>query len=159
MVLICIPCLALLIIFGLLSLFFPRYRPFVKDAWHCFWRKLTLRPCEQSFDQKIKSKLMAYFASKNNGTMARFVNRHYETTMTVIGVVMIVLIVISSFLFIKWILLNRSPCAENTNGTCGLNFGKATCYNKGDVIKEGQTCCEGLERVQLNLSYFECINP
>lgn len=77
----CLPCLALLLYFGFLGIFIPRYRKNVRLAFDCFWRKLLLRPCEQSFDQRIKSKVVAKLLRYPR--VAKWVNRNFENLLTI----------------------------------------------------------------------------
>lgn len=118
MVLFCIPCFLLLVVIALLGIFFPKYRPLIREAWDCFWKKLTLRPCEVSFDKKAKSKITAYLMRKNRLTLARLNNRYFETVTTILGILLIILMIFLTILFIKWIVIGNSPCAS---GTCPVN--------------------------------------
>ena len=116
-VIFCLPCLSLLFVFAIVGIFFPKYRPLIKEAWECFWKKLTLRPCEQSFDQKMRGKILAWCVKNNHPKMGKFINKHYNTILSIIGVIFIIINIILLYLFIKWIILGLNPC-KNKNGIC-----------------------------------------
>jgi len=48
-------CIVALVVLGFLSIFSAEYRPLAREALRCVTRMLTLRPCESSFEQRIKS--------------------------------------------------------------------------------------------------------
>lgn len=52
-------CIATFIVFGILSIFSAAYRPLAKAAWHCTWRRVTLRPCDISFNEEMRGKLLS----------------------------------------------------------------------------------------------------
>jgi len=52
-------CIATFIVFGILSIFSATYRPLAKAAWHCTWRRMTLRPCDISFSEEMRGKLLS----------------------------------------------------------------------------------------------------
>lgn len=51
-------CIAAFIVFGILAIFSASYRPLALQAWHCTFRRITLRPCDISFGEEMKSKLV-----------------------------------------------------------------------------------------------------
>lgn len=67
-------CIAAFIIFAILSLFSASYRPLAKKAWHCTWRRITFRPCDISFGEEVKGRLIAKLILKHP-RMARFIDR------------------------------------------------------------------------------------
>jgi hypothetical protein len=97
---------------AVLGAFFPRYRPLISNAQRCFWDKLRLRPCQMEFDKKVKARLVSKLIKKDRPKLANFVNRYFELIMTIIGIIMIILIVYSLYLFIDWILLGNKPCND-----------------------------------------------
>ncbi|MGB4758640.1 MAG: hypothetical protein WBP26_01150 [Candidatus Saccharimonadales bacterium] len=42
-----------------------KYRKYLRKAWHCVTRRITFRPCDISFKQEIKGRLLAKVAVKN----------------------------------------------------------------------------------------------
>lgn len=108
----CIPCLILFGVMGILGIFFPKYRPYIKEAWQCFWRKLQFKPCDSPFDQKVKAKITGYFIKKNYMRLAKFNQKYFEVMMTLFGIVFFIVSIYLTYLFIVWIILGQSPCVN-----------------------------------------------
>jgi hypothetical protein len=51
-------CIAAFIVFAVLGLFSATYRPLAKKAWHCVLRRITLRPCDISFGEEMKGRII-----------------------------------------------------------------------------------------------------
>lgn len=70
-------CIVALVIFGFLSLFSAKYRPLAKETFNCVFRMVTLRPCQSSFDERVKGTLVAKtlaFSPK----LAKFINQQFQ---------------------------------------------------------------------------------
>lgn len=116
MVLFCIPCLALLAYFGILSIFFPRYRTYLKDAWKCFWDKLRGKKCPVSFDNKMRLALSAWLADHNMASLGRFFynEKNFKIVLTAMWIAFSIL---SIYLFIVFVgFLYKPPCVDSTCG-------------------------------------------
>ncbi|VVB58522.1 Thioredoxin [Candidatus Anstonella stagnisolia] len=70
-------CFIALFVFGVLSIFSAKYRPFAKQAFDCTFRRLTLRPCNTTLEEEVKSKTVAAVLSKHAGA-AKILNTHWE---------------------------------------------------------------------------------
>ena len=57
-------CIAAFIVLGLIGIFSVRYRKLAKKAWACTARRITFRPCDTSFKEEAKSKLLSKVANK-----------------------------------------------------------------------------------------------
>lgn len=53
-------CIAAFLVFGILAIFSAAFRPLAAKAWHCTWRRITLRPCDVSFGEEMKGRLLAH---------------------------------------------------------------------------------------------------
>lgn len=67
-------CIAAFLVFLVLSVFSATFRPLAAQAWHCVARRLTLRPCDISFSQEMKGKLVGALIFRTP-RLARFVQR------------------------------------------------------------------------------------
>ena len=114
----CIPCLALLIYFLILSIFIPRYRTYLKEAWGCFIDKLRGRKCPVSFDKKMHQAFIMWLAKKNKVKLAKYFSDKKKFDLWLM-VFLIVFSIISTILFIFLIkfLFIKSPC-EGNPGIC-----------------------------------------
>ncbi len=52
-------CLLGLIVFGILGIFSVSHRQIAKEAFDCVFRRITLRPCQTGFDQKMKTHIVS----------------------------------------------------------------------------------------------------
>lgn len=50
-------CIATFVVFGILAIFSASFRPLAAKAWHCAWRRMTLRPCDVSFGEEMRGKI------------------------------------------------------------------------------------------------------
>lgn len=66
-------CLVALVIFGILGIFSLTYRRLANEALNCVWNHLRLRPCQTSFDLRVKSKIVSWLLNKSP-KWAKFVN-------------------------------------------------------------------------------------
>jgi len=71
------PCLIALIILAVLSIFSLKYRILAKEAFDCVFRRITLRPCQTGFNQKIKAAVSSWFLRKSE-RIGGFVFRRFE---------------------------------------------------------------------------------
>lgn len=57
-------CIAAFIVLAIISIFSARYRKLAKKAWSCTLRRVTLRPCDTSFKEETKNKLLSHVAKR-----------------------------------------------------------------------------------------------
>lgn len=81
-------CILALIVFSVLGIFSATHREMAKEALDCVFRRITLRPCNTGFKEKIKSRLVARLLNRSV-FMAKFFNRHYELVSWVFFILMI----------------------------------------------------------------------
>ena len=121
MVIFCIPCLVLLAYFGVMGIFFPRYRVYIKDGWRCFSDKIRGRKCSVSFDNKMRVALSVWFTRHRMVRVGRFLHneRNFNWTLIVFGVVTTIVTV---YLFIIWMqfIFIQSPC--DAGGSCAVEM-------------------------------------
>lgn len=67
-------CIAAFIVFAVLAVFSASYRPLAAKAWHCVLRRVTFRPCDITFGEEMKSKLVGKLVF-THPRLARFLNR------------------------------------------------------------------------------------
>lgn len=67
-------CIAAFIIFAVLSIFSATYRPLAKAAWHCTWKRISFQPCDISFGDEMRGKLLAKLIFRMP-RLARFLDR------------------------------------------------------------------------------------
>lgn len=60
-------CIAAFIVLALISIFSVKYRKLAKKAWGCTLHRITFRPCDTSFKEETKSKLLSHVANRTPG--------------------------------------------------------------------------------------------
>lgn len=104
-------CIASFIILLILSIFSARYRPYVKEAYDCVFRRITFRPCNTGFDVKVRTKITVTLSNKSE-KLAQLFNHYFEFISWIF--------VISFFVSLAWTL--RGGYLFWTTGSCnGLN--------------------------------------
>ncbi len=119
MVLFCIPCLALVTYFAIASIFFPKYRVYMKEGWLCFMDKIRGKRCSVSFDNRMRIALSAWLTRKGMVRLGRFLHdkRNFSMTLTVIMVVSTLISIYLFALLIQYWLY--PPC--DTGSVCAVD--------------------------------------
>lgn len=112
MPLFCIPCLVLIVYFGIASIFFPKYRSYIKEGWHCFLSKLKRKKCVASFDNRMRLAVSMWFAERGMPSVGKFLRneRNFNITLIVVGAVSTIVSIVLFILLINFLLY--PPCAE-----------------------------------------------
>lgn len=82
------PCLIALIVFGIMGIFSASHRALAKEAFDCIFRRMTFRPCNTNFQDKIKGKILSKLIARST-FLAKMVNKHYEILSWVFFVLMV----------------------------------------------------------------------
>jgi hypothetical protein len=96
--------------FAIASIFFPKYRVYLKEGWRCFMDKIRGKVCSVSFDNRMRIALSAWLTKRGMVRLGRFLHdeRNFKITLTVVAVVSTI---ISIYLFILFIhYLFNPPC-------------------------------------------------
>ena len=70
-------CLIALIVFSVLGIFSATHRQLAKEAFDCVFKRITLRPCNTGFDQKIKGKIIGKLLNRSP-KLAKGIHRFWE---------------------------------------------------------------------------------
>ncbi|MCD6495908.1 MAG: hypothetical protein J7K54_01420 [Candidatus Aenigmarchaeota archaeon] len=111
MVLLCIPCLALLIYFLIASIFFPKYRRYVREGWRCFTDKIRGKKCAVSFDNRMRMAFSAWLTEHRMVRLGRWFSseRNFNWFLIIATVVSTLLTLYLFVLFIHFQI--NPPCA------------------------------------------------
>lgn len=82
------PCIIALIVFSILGIFSASHRALAKEALDCVFRRVTFRPCNTGFQDKIKGKILSKLI-KRSIFLTRMVNKHYEILSWIFFVLML----------------------------------------------------------------------
>lgn len=114
MVFFCIPCLALLVYFAVASIFFPKYRTYIREGWRCFLDKLRGRKCSVSFDNRMRLALSSWLARRGMAGLGKFLynKRNFDMALIIVALVStLVTIYLLAVLVQFWI---EPPCGPET---------------------------------------------
>jgi len=130
------PCVIALIIFGIMGIFSASHRALAKEAFVCVFHRVTFRPCNTGFKEKIKGKVLSKIITRST-FLAKMVNKHYE----VLSWIFFILMVGSTI----WVI--RGGYNFYVYGSCnGLNqsgfcaFDPSGSNNKVTGIGDSSTC-------------------
>src|SRR3989344_650948 len=82
------PCILALIIFSVLGIFSASHRALAKEAFDCVFKRITFRPCNTGFQEKIKGKILAKLVNRSV-FVARIFNKHYELFSWIFFILMV----------------------------------------------------------------------
>src|SRR3989338_455686 len=110
-------CFIALGVFGIMSVFSAKYRPYAKEAYNCVIKKMTLRKCDSALDLKIKAEIVGRLMGVNK-TLARITNKHFEILSWIFTLLMI-----GSFAYSVFSVYNYAQY-----GNCNGPESTATCF-------------------------------
>lgn len=82
------PCIIALIIFGIMGIFSASHRELAREAFDCVFKRVTFRPCNSGFKDKIKGKILSKIISRST-FLAKMVNKHYEILSWIFFILMV----------------------------------------------------------------------
>lgn len=82
------PCLVALIVFGIMGIFSASQRALAKEALDCVFKRVTFRPCNTGFAEKVKGKLLAKVL-KRSTFLAKVLNKYYEIFSWIFFILMV----------------------------------------------------------------------
>jgi len=104
-------------VFAVLGIFSAKYRSYATEAFSCVFNRITLRPCESGFDQKMKMKAVTK-AFKFSPKLGKTVYKHFE----IISWIFTILLVLSLgyTIFSLYSLAVYGTCDPFNPGSCVL---------------------------------------
>lgn len=104
-------CILSLVVLSILGIFSASNRALAKEAFSCVGRRVTFRPCDTGFDEKIKAKILGKTINYSE-KLTRFFNKYFE----VLAWIFFALMMAASIFFFRGLYLFY------TTGSCnGLN--------------------------------------
>ncbi|MCL4562135.1 MAG: thioredoxin domain-containing protein [Chloroflexi bacterium] len=70
-------CIVAFVILSILGIFSATNRSLAKEALDCVLRRVTLRPCNTGFDEKMKARILGSVITRSENA-ARLINSHFE---------------------------------------------------------------------------------
>ena len=129
-------CLIALIVFGIMGIFSASHRALAKEAFSCVFKRVTFRPCDSGFKEKIKGKILSKIITRST-FLAKMVNKHYEILSWVFFILML-----GSTLWVLWggynFYVYGSCNGLNASGFCA--FDPSGENNKVTALGDGTSC-------------------
>jgi hypothetical protein len=101
-----------------MSIFFPKYRRYIKEGWRCFMDKLRRKKCSVSFDNRMRMAFSAWLTQRGLVRFGRFFSseKNFNIFMTTVAVVSTILTIYFIILFIQFQIY--PPC--DVGSTCAV---------------------------------------
>lgn len=153
-------CVIALIVFSVLGIFSATHRSLARQALACVFKRVTFRPCDTDFKEKIKNKILAKLLNRS-ALVARLFNKHFE----LLAWIFFILMIVSTFYVIKGgynFYLYGSCNGLNQSGFCAFDPGgennKITQINSPGSCGPEQSNEKSLTLAGVDLSGFPRIN-
>jgi protein-disulfide isomerase len=151
-------CIVAFVVLAILGIFSASNRQLAKEAFDCVGRRVTLRPCNTGFDEKMKAKLLGVVITRSEGG-AMFLNKHFELLSWIFFVAMMastVWAVRGVYLFYVTGSCNGANsaafCVFDPTGSNNQVSATTTCQVHPTTIKD-------LTLKGVDLSQFPVLNP
>ena len=130
------PCIIALIVFGIMGIFSASHRALAKEAFDCVFKRITFRPCNTNFQEKVKGKILSKIITRST-FLAKMVNKHYE----ILSWIFFILMVGSTFYVLRGgynFYIYGSCNGLNASGFCA--FDPSGENNKVTAIGDSEAC-------------------
>ena len=152
-------CILSFIVLSILGIFSASNRALAKEALSCVGRRVTFRPCDTGFDEKIKAKILGKTINYSE-KLTRFFNKYFEALAWVFFAIMLA----ASIFFFRGLYLFY------TTGSCnGLNKTAFCAFDptgKNNTVSAPGVCLippadssKAMTLDGVNLSMFPVQNP
>lgn len=153
-------CVLALIIFSILGIFSATHRALARQALDCVFRRVTFRPCNTNFKERIKNKILAKLLNRSD-LAARLFNKHFE----LLSWIFVFLMIASTIWIVRGgynFYLYGSCNGLNQSGFCAFDpsgeNNKVTELNAVGVCSSEEQSEENLTLGGVDLSSFPQIN-
>lgn len=154
-------CIVAFTVLAILGIFSASNRSMAREAFDCVTRRVTFRPCNTGFDEKMKAKILGLVITRSEGA-ARFLSKNFE----ILSWAFFVLFLAST------IFAARGLYLFYTTGSCnGLNDSGFCVFDptgeNNQVSNAGAACLvsenplvpHGLTLTGVDLSSWPVLNP
>lgn len=135
-------CIVAAVVLSILGIFSATNRRLAKEALDCVFRRITFRPCNTGFDEKMKAKILGKMINRSERT-ARFLSKNFE----LLAWIFFVLMLASS------VFMVRSLYLFYTTGSCnGANDTGFCVFDPTGENNETSSTTEGACPVPANIT-------
>ena len=134
-------------VFAVLGIFSAKYRSYAGEAFSCVFNRITLRPCESGFDQKMKMKAVTK-AFKFSPGFGKIVYKRFELISWIFTILLVVSLGYTLFSIYNLAvygtcdMANPDSCvfADSTSCGCDATDGSCAHVNPDCQCEIGETC-------------------
>lgn len=152
-------CILSFVVLSILGIFSSSNRALAKEALSCVGRRITFRPCDTGFDEKIKAKILGKTINYSE-KLTRFFNKYFEALAWVFFAVMLAA---SIFFFRGLFLFYTTGSCNGLNETAFCAFdptGKNNMVSAPDVcVIPSADSTQSMSLDGVDLSLFPVQNP
>ena len=135
-------CIVAAVVLSILGIFSATNRRLAKEALDCVFRRITFRPCNTGFDEKMKAKILGKVINRSERT-ARFLSKNFE----ILAWIFFILMLASS------VFMVRSLYLFYTTGSCnGANNTGFCVFDPTGENNQTSSTAEGACPVPANLT-------
>jgi hypothetical protein len=126
-------CITAAIVLSILGIFSASNRVLAKEALDCVFRRVTLRPCNTGFNEKMRARILGTVITRSEKA-ARFLNEYFE----VLAWIFYILLLTSGIFTIRGLyLFYTTGSCNGLNSTALCVFDPTGKNNETSVIDEG----------------------
>jgi hypothetical protein len=150
-------CILAMVVFGIMGIFSASHRKLAKEAFDCVFRMITFRPCNSTFDQRMKGKIVGKLINKSP-RMAGFVNKNFKLLSTLMVIIFFISMIYSGYAIYNLgihgtcdpedpdtCIFTPEQLADDSCGDCGIvgcDIHNTECTDGKPCDCEGPTCIE-----------------
>lgn len=147
-------CIIALVVFSILGIFSATHRAMAKEALDCVFRRITLRPCDTGFNEKIKGRIIGKILNRSV-RLARFFDKRLE----IISWIFMILTLTSAIFIIRGgynYYMYGSCNGLNQSGFCV--FDPTGENNKISALKNNSCSINPPSEKQLTMKWLDLSN-
>ena len=149
-------CLIGLVIFPILGLFSARYRDLAKESFKCFFRMVTLKPCNSSLEQKLKAGVTSKLMDKHPKT-AKFIFGNFKTLLWIFVILFFASIFMIGFGLFNYFAFGNCNGAESKGFCVYKEFENAFARMSPSEINTSGHPMRGNPEAPITIIEFACL--
>jgi protein-disulfide isomerase len=140
-------CIISFIVLSILGIFSASNRELARESLDCVFRRVTFRPCNTGFDEKMKAKILGVVITRSESA-ARFLNRFFEPLSWAFFIAMLVSLVF----FVQGVyLFYVTGSCNGENSTAFCVFDPTGANNQASQVEAVCTVPTSMDELKLNM--------
>jgi protein-disulfide isomerase len=140
-------CIVSFVILSILGIFSASNRELARESIDCVFRRVTFRPCNTGFDEKMKAKILGVVITRSESA-ARFLNRFFEPLSWAFFIAML----LSLVFFVRGLyLFYITGSCNGENSTAFCVFDPTGANNQASQVEAVCTVPASIDELKLNI--------